>query len=125
MKITTFNPMITTPDAEPMVKLFEEFGFEVRHTKEGISANDATDFRMKNADGFAIDIVQGKEPKSYFFIRINVDNLDEAMEIFKAHGFRFARHDAVNNTVETGSSKFNILVSPTGTIFAVSEHIKD
>jgi hypothetical protein len=28
MKITTFNPQIVTKDAEPIVKLFEELGFE-------------------------------------------------------------------------------------------------
>ena len=28
MKITTFNPQIITKDAEPIVKLFEELGFD-------------------------------------------------------------------------------------------------
>ena len=36
MKITTFNPQIITKDAEPVIKLFEELGFEKRHNPAGI-----------------------------------------------------------------------------------------
>ena len=50
MKITTFNPLIVTKDAEPVIALFEEMGFERRHTKEGISENNVTDVRMKDND---------------------------------------------------------------------------
>ena len=37
MKITSFNPLIVTKDTETTIALFEELGFESRHTKEGIS----------------------------------------------------------------------------------------
>jgi len=33
MKITTFNPSIITKEAEPVIKLFEELGFEQTHNK--------------------------------------------------------------------------------------------
>lgn len=33
MKITSFNPLIVTKDAESAVRLFEELGFEKRHTR--------------------------------------------------------------------------------------------
>ena len=36
MRITAFNPQIVTKDPEPIIKLFEELGFEKRHVKEGI-----------------------------------------------------------------------------------------
>lgn len=52
MKITSFNPLIATTDAEPLISLFEELGFESRHTKEGISINNAKNIRMKDANGF-------------------------------------------------------------------------
>ena len=32
MKITTFNPLIVSKDAESIITLFEELGFEKRHT---------------------------------------------------------------------------------------------
>ena len=36
-----------------------------------------------------------------------------------------ARHAAANETVDTGSSRFNIMVSASGFILAVSQHIKE
>lgn len=34
VKITAFNPLIVTKDAAPVIALFEELGFEKRHTKD-------------------------------------------------------------------------------------------
>ena len=103
--------------------LFEALGFEKRHIKEGISENNATDIRMKNADGFHVDVSQGTG--EWTMIRINVDDLEEAIAFLEARGFHKARHEAANKTIDTGSSRINIMVSPSGTIFAVSQHIKD
>ena len=123
MKITSFNPLIVTKDADSAVALFEALGFEKRHIKEGISENNATDIRMKNADGFHVDVSQGTG--EWTMIRINVDDLEETIALLEARGFHKARHEAANKTIDTGSSRFNIMVSPSGTIFAVSQHIKD
>ena len=123
MKITSFNPLIVTKDADSAVALFEALGFEKRHIKEGISENNATDIRMKNADGFHVDVSQGTG--EWTMIRINVDDLEEAIAFLEARGFHKARHEAANKTIDTGSSRINIMVSPSGTIFAVSQHIKD
>ena len=78
---------------------------------------------MKDANGFHVDVSQGSG--EWTMIRMNVDNLEEAIEFLEARGFHKARHEAANKTVDTGSSRFNIMVSATGTIFAVSQHIKD
>ena len=32
MQITTFNPMILSPKADEVIKLFEDLGFEKRHS---------------------------------------------------------------------------------------------
>ncbi len=123
MKITTFNPLIITKDAASTIALFEALGFERRHTKEGIGINNVTDVRMRNSEGFHVDISQGDG--EWTMIRMNVDNLEEATELLKAHGFRMARHEAASETVDTGTSKFNIMVSPSGFIVDVSQHIKE
>lgn len=124
MKITTFNPLIVTKDAENTVKLFEELGFKKHHTKDEIGINAVTDYRMKNDDGFYVDIAQSDDQERTF-IRINVSDFEEAVEFFKSHGFRMARHEAAKDTIDTGSSKFNIMVSPSGFIIALSYHKKD
>jgi len=123
MKITSFNPLIITKDAESAIKLFEELGFERRHTKEGIGINNVKDVRMKDANGFHVDVSEGDG--EWTMIRMNVDNLEEAIAFLEERGFHKARHAAANETVDTGSSRFNIMVSASGFIFAVSEHTKD
>ena len=123
MKITSFNPLIVTKDPEKAIKLFEELGFERRHTKEGIGINNVTDVRMKDANGFHVDVSRGDG--EWTMIRMNVDNLEEAIAFLEERGFHKARHAAANETVDTGSSRFNIMVSATGYILAVSQHIKD
>jgi hypothetical protein len=123
MKITSFNPMIVTKNAEATIALFEELGFERRHTKENISATGASDVRMKDANGHHVDIVAGDV--EYTMIRINVDDFDEAIEFFMSHGFRKPHHEEAKKTTDTGSSRFTVVVSPSGYILAVSQHIKD
>ena len=123
MKITSFNPLIVTKDPESAIKLFEELGFEKRHTKEGIGINNVTDVRMKDANGFHVDVSRGDG--EWTMVRMNVDNLEEAIAFLEARGFHKARHAAANETVDNGSSRFNIMVSATGFIFAVSQHTKD
>ena len=78
---------------------------------------------MKDPNGFYVDISQGHG--KYTMIRMNVDNLEEAIEFLEARGFHKAWHEAANKTVDTGSSKFNIMVSASGFIFDISQHIKD
>ena len=123
MRITSFNPLILTKDPESAIKLFEELGFKRRHTKEGIGMHSATNVRMKDDNGFYVDVAQSVEERT--LIRMNVSNLDEAFEFLTARGFRMARHEAAKDTIQTGSSKFNIMVSPSGFILSVSEHIKE
>ena len=123
MTITSFNPLIVTKDAETAIALFEALGFERRHTKEGISENNVTDVRMKDANGFHVDISQGTG--EWTMIRMNVDNLEEAIAFLEARGFHKARHEVANKTIDTGTSRFNIMVSPSGFILTVSQHVKD
>ncbi|MBR4159072.1 MAG: hypothetical protein IKT97_03315, partial [Spirochaetia bacterium] len=104
------------------IALFEALGFEKRHAKEGIGKNNVTDIRMKDANGFHVDISQGSG--EWTMIRMNVDNLEEAVKFFESRGFHKARHEAAHDTIDTGSSKINIMVSPSGTIFSVSQHIQ-
>jgi len=122
MKITTFNPSIVTKDAEPVIKLFEELGFEEAHNKAEDVDIAFSAHRMKDANGFHVDVVEVPViPQTYTNIRINVDNFDEAYEFFMSRGFREARGFAPG---KTESSKYAYLVSPTGFIIDICEHTK-
>ena len=123
MKITTFNPLIVTRDAEAAIKLFEELGFEVRHKKTDMGDSKVTDVRMKDANGFYVDITQADDERT--MIRMNVDDMNEAVDTLLAHGFRRPRLESASKTVDTGSSLYNIMVAPNGFLIAVSQHIRD
>jgi hypothetical protein len=120
MKITTFNPLIITKDPESAIKLFEDLGFEQRHIKEGIGENQTTNVRMKDANGFHVDVAKGEA--EYTMIRINVDDFDEAIEFFMSHGCRKPHHEQASKTIDTGSSKFTVLVGPSGFLLEISQH---
>jgi translation initiation factor 1 (eIF-1/SUI1) len=122
MKITSFNPLIVSQDAESIIRLFEEMGFEKRHTKTDIEGGDNVNVRMKDANGFHVDVASSKHvPKDIMSIRINVDDFDEAYDFFIAHGFTNPRGDKVT---KTSSSVDTYLVSPSGFAVTISHHIK-
>jgi len=125
MTITTFNPFIDTAHADELIKLFEELGFERRHKKEGIEIADRSDtvFRMKDENGFHLDILQSDavRPRDAVGIRMNVDDFDEALSILRAHGFKNVYGD---DTVATKTSKAAMMISPSGFTISVIQHIK-
>ena len=123
MKITSFNPIIVTRDPESAVALFEELGFEKRHQKEGISDHEITAIRMKDANGFHLDIATGDFPQDRVVIRINTDNMEETVSLLTSHGFK--RANSFSGTTETPSSRFSVMISPSGVVINVIQHIKN
>ena len=135
MKITTFNPSIITKEAAPIIKLFEDLGLHFveteihRQTAMENSHNKAenvdvefSSHRMKNEGGFHVDVVEVPSiPKTYMGIRINVDNYEEAYDFFISRGFRESKGFAPSTTK---SSKYAFLISPSGFLIDVCEHIK-
>lgn len=112
MRITTFNPMIITKNADEVVRLFEELGFEKRHEKSNIDGAGITGIRMKNADGFHVDVAQTSlvDKGDLPVIRMNVDDFDEGYEFLTAHGFT----NILGRVIDTESSRFAIMISPSG-----------
>lgn len=123
MKITTFNPQIITKDAEPIVELFKALGFEVRHDQEGIGELGVEGIRMKDGNGFHLDISQpGIDlPRDVTAIRMNVDSFDETYQMLTERGFKNFYGEG---TADTKTSKSAILFSPSGFAINLVEHIK-
>ena len=123
MKITSFNPLIVSKQAEEIVALFEELGFKKRHapTMDDQTAADQ-DFRLKDANGFYVDVAQHPGvPQDVSMIRMNVRDFDEAYEILTKHGFKNTRGD---DTIDTATSKAATMVAPSGLTIALVEHLK-
>jgi len=121
MKITSFNPIIVTRDPESAVRLFEELGFEKDHQKDGI-ADSITAIRMKDANGFHLDIATRDSPRDTVVIRMNTDNMKETVQLLTSKGFTWAK--GFSGPVETPSSVFSILASPSGFVINIIQHIR-
>ncbi len=123
MKITTFNPLIVTAHSDDIVKLFEELGFEVRHEKKELDSVAGRDVRMRDANGNHVDVVQVDQmPRDLTEIRMNVDSFEEAVSLLTSHGFMSTRKDGTISEDSTGKGVG--MVSPSGFIIAVAQHIK-
>lgn len=124
MKITTFNPLIVSKDAENVIKVFEALGFERRHSiTVNSGGNDILNVRMKDANGFYVDVAQVDSiPRDMTLIRMNVDDFDEAYQFLLSQGFKNTKGDA---TVDTATNKSACMISPTGFAFDLCQHIKD
>ena len=125
MKITSFNPLIITQDAEATVALFEALGFERRHMKTGINDTDITSVTMRytGEDGkvFHVSVTKAPQPQAITTIRMNVRDFDEAYKMLEEKGFKNAQGDKIT---DTGSSKSTMMVSPSGYSISVIEHIR-
>ena len=88
MKITGFNPLITTENLEETVALFEALGFERRHTKQDLGESHSTLVRM-GKDDFRIDISGTPGvTQARTYIRMNVDNFQEGYDFLVSKGFK-------------------------------------
>ena len=124
MKITGFNPIIASSKAEEIVKVFEELGFEKRHSPVLTSATGtAAVTRMKHENGYHVDVLALDRdiPRDMTGIRINVDDFDEAYELFTSRGFAIAPGDSI---VDLGFAKTVIMVAPSGFMISLMQHIK-
>ena len=124
MKITTFNPLIVSKNADEIIALFEDLGFERRHNIEAnTGTTDFNSVRMKDSNDFYVDIATVPNvPQDMTLIRMNVDNFDEAYEFLTERGFENSRG---GQTVDTSSNKSCMMKSPSGFAFDLCQHIKE
>ena len=113
MKITTFDPIIVTKQFDEVVGLFEALGFEKKHAPvTDTGKRNVRSFRMKHPEGYHVDVADSSDAeRDLTYIRMNVDNFDEAYDIFMAHGFTNPRGDG---TIDSKSSKAATLIAPSG-----------
>ena len=124
MKITTFNPEIISNNADHVIKLFEDLGFEQKHKKTNVDGKEITMIRMTDPNGFHVDVVHDPDAeKDVSLIRMNVDEFGEAYELLKEHGFRNIKYN--EEAVFTEGAKQSRMISPSGFEIDLCLHIKD
>lgn len=126
MKITSFNPLIVTNHADEITSLFEALGFETVHKPSDVSSsgNSFNDFRMRDPNGFHVDItgMSVPFPQDMTGIRMNVDDFEEAYQLLTEHGFKPA--DGRPVTI-TESVKAQRMVAPSGFSISLIQHIRE
>jgi len=120
MEITTFCPLIVSPNADEVVALFEELGFERKHTKKGLEGEFCA-YEMRLGDAFRVSVVQADVPRDQVSIRMNVRNFGEAYELLESKGFKNIQGDKVT---DTGSSMATNMIAPSGFAISLSEHLR-
>lgn len=124
MTITTFNPMILSKDADNIIKLFEEMGFEKKHQVDNVDGKDISSVRMTDANGFHVDVARVESlEKDMTTMRMNVRDYDEAYEFLKERGFKNVRGD--DHTVESKSARSCLMISPSGYSIQLTQHIRE
>lgn len=123
MKITTFNPQIITRNSDAVVRQFEALGFARRHTKEDIGELNVKGIRMKDENGFCVDISESDRlpVECLTAIRMNVDNFEEAYRLLLDRGFKNFYGE---RTADTPSSKSAIMLSPSGFVINLVQHFR-
>ena len=122
MKITGFNPMIVSNNVESITQLFEEMGFAKRHDVSGQTESDYRVVIMEDENENRVDIAQVETEKDLILLRMNVDDFQEAYDFLIQKGFVNTRGDG---TVGTETSKAATMVSPSGFMISLIQHIKD
>ena len=124
MKITTFDPIIVSPKAENLIAVFEALGFEKSHAPvTATSIGDVETIRMKHENGYHVDVADVKGiPQDRTYVRINVDNFEEAYDILLKHGFK--NRQGSDKTYDSKSSKAASMVSPSGFVIVLVQHVK-
>ena len=123
MQITTFNPMILSKNADEIVRLFEEMGFERKHQVNNIDGKDISSIRMTDGNGFNVDVARVESmERDMTTMRMNVRDFDEAYEFLKSRGFKNARGE--DHTVESRSARSCLMISPSGFSIQLTQHIR-
>ena len=124
MKISTFNPLVISPKADEIVKLFEEMGFNKNHAPViPLENGDVEDIRLKDENRNYIDVANSQQvPQDVTAIRINVENFAEAYDILRKHGFKNTRGDRV---VVSETSMSATMVSKSGLTIILMRHVKE
>ena len=124
MQITTFNPMILSRNADEIIQLFEELGFERKHKVDNIDDKDITSVRMTDANGFHVDVARVESmARDMTTMRMNVRDFDEAYAFLKAHGFKNANSE--EHTVESKSARSCLMIAPSGFSIQLTQHIRN
>lgn len=122
MKVTALNPVYGTEKISDAVVFFSKLGFKEIHSfeKEGFEI-----ITLENESGIRLDIMNNDYVREagingFFANRLNVDDLEEALDFFKSEGA-----EQVSPIIyEADSRELANVRTKNGDIYSVIHHIK-
>ena len=122
MKITSFNPIYGTENLDEAEAFFSEMGFKVKHqfSKEGFEIRTLENESGLNLDIVNNDYVRAEKVNGYFSCRLNVDDLQEAIDFFTKKG-----GEMISPVIQEGDSRELVNIrTKNGDVYSVIHHIK-
>lgn len=120
MKITAFYPAILTKNADKIIEHQSKFGFSVIHERDDLFCPGDKEYVLENENGKRMDVVYVEElEKNCFMVRVNVDDFDEALNIYLNDGFTIFKGPSIDDC-----SKNVLLNCPDGELIMLMQHIK-
>lgn len=121
MKITSLNPVYGTEKTADAIEFFGKLGFEEIHSfkKEGFEV-----ITLENENGIRVDIMNNDYVREagingFFANRLNVDDLEEALDFFKSEG----AEQLTPVIYEADSRELANIRTKNGDIYSVIHHI--
>lgn len=122
MKVSDCYPIFYSDDMEASMKHFtEDLGFSVKHSPK----LEMLDYViLENEHHRRVDLVRSYFPadsfkEGFLGMRVNVDDFDEGISYFKAHGY-----DIFGTAHEIASSVYALLTNGDGTYLVLFHHKK-
>ncbi len=97
MKITAFYPVCYTDQLEASLQFFtEKMGFKVLHDVK----NDLVSLYVLECNGYRLDVLSTgvkelQTENGFYGTRINVEDFEDALDFFKAHGYKVITPEAL------------------------------
>ena len=123
MTITAYYPILYRNDLDAAYKQYtEELGFKVCHKLK----DDEMRGYVLEINGYRMEIIhlelpQFKDrPDGYLAMRVNVREMDEALDYYQSHGYDF-----MEGIFRDESHSFAPLINKNGDIVFLSHHFRD
>lgn len=119
MIIKSVYPVIITKDTQKSLDIFTEAGFTILHKNEGLFGSKNISYVLGNDLNQRVDIVYSEnvDEKEIHSIRMNVDNLEGAIEHFAKFGYV-----PIQGPYDSDSMKSVLLGTPEHLTVMIFEH---
>lgn len=122
MQVTSFNPIYGSNNIKEALNFFEKLGFNQIHdfSSEGFELKT-----LENSQGLRVDIINNdyireNNINGYFAVRINVDDINEALDFFKEN-----EAEQIMPLFQEGDSRIlTALKTANNDIYYLIQHIK-